>query len=179
MRTSIVRDNIVNAFCEFANDIYLQKEDPDFHKFLLKEEDTPVHHIDLAELDINPNSMIIKIDEDYANEILAELAKYDDFGFRRWTSEGFTSFIEIYNKEYSKATSLDYISDYYNVPIEDFIVIGDEDNDVEMVKYAGLGVCVKNASQNLKDVADLVLDKINKEGAVGHFLEEYFQLNEK
>jgi len=177
MSTDVVRNNIENAFCEYADEIYLHKADPEFHQFLLIEEkDTPIVHIDLAKLDVNPNSMIIKVDEEYVHDIMDELAKYDEFGFRRWTSEGFTGFIEIFNKVHSKATALEYISKYYNVPIEDFIAIGDEENDIEMVKHAGTGVCVQNASPKLKAVADIILDKINKEGAVGHFLEEYFNL---
>jgi len=176
MKSEIMNQHVINAFCEYGNDVYLHHDDPDFHEFLLKTDDTVIINGHLSELTVSPNSMVLKFDEDYVDEVFAELNKFPTLSYRRWTGEGYTAFIEVYNKHYNKATALSYIGEYYNITIEDTIAIGDEHNDIEMVQAAGLGVCVNNATQKLKDVADLILDKKNTEGAVGHFLEEYFKL---
>lgn len=50
---------------------------------------------------------------------------------------------------------------------------GDEENDLSMVEWAGLGVAMKNASQHLKDVADVVLPVTNDEDGIAWAIEHY------
>lgn len=49
---------------------------------------------------------------------------------------------------------------------------GDGNNDIQMIKYAGLGICMGNGSDDLKKAADYVTDDISSEGlynALIHF----------
>jgi hydroxymethylpyrimidine pyrophosphatase-like HAD family hydrolase len=46
------------------------------------------------------------------------------------------------------------------------MAIGDYDNDVDMVAWAGLGVAVGNASPRLLAVADEIVPPFEEEGAV-------------
>lgn len=59
---------------------------------------------------------------------------------------------------------------------EEIIAIGDDDNDIEMIKKAGLGIGMKNASPGVKQVADIITDKTNDECGVGHILTKIFNL---
>jgi cof-like hydrolase len=65
-----------------------------------------------------------------------------------------------------------FLADYYRVPIEDVIAIGDNINDIPMIEAAGLGVAVGNAVQPLKDAADEVT-LTNNQNAVAHIIEKY------
>lgn len=46
----------------------------------------------------------------------------------------------------------------------DVIAFGDGDNDIEMLKYAGLGVAMGNAPENVKAEADYVTDRVENDG---------------
>lgn len=81
--------------------------------------------------------------------------------------------VEIINKNYSKGTAIEFLSKYYNIPIEKIVGIGDQWNDIPMIETAGLGIAVKNADELLKKAADVTFDYTNEEGAVGKIIEKY------
>lgn len=81
--------------------------------------------------------------------------------------------VEIINKKYSKGTAVQFLSDYYKVPLEKTIGIGDQMNDIPMIERAGLGVAVQNADDGLKQVADTVCEYTNEEDAVASIIEKY------
>lgn len=47
---------------------------------------------------------------------------------------------------------------------EDAIAFGDGPNDMDMIEYAGVGVAMGNAIQELKDIADFVTKDVDKDG---------------
>jgi len=53
------------------------------------------------------------------------------------------------------------------------LALGDGENDVEMLRLAGVGVAMKNAVQAAKDAADIVLDQSNDEAGVEAALERF------
>ncbi len=55
---------------------------------------------------------------------------------------------------------------------EHVICIGDEINDLEMIRYAGLGVAMGNAIPAIKAVADYVT-RTNEEDGVAHVVEQF------
>ncbi len=81
--------------------------------------------------------------------------------------------VEIINEKYSKGTAVQFLSDYYGVPLEKTIGIGDQMNDMPMIERAGLGVAVQNADDGLKQVADVVCEYTNEEDAVANIIEKY------
>lgn len=81
--------------------------------------------------------------------------------------------VEVINANYSKGTAIEFLSGYYNVPIEKTIAIGDQQNDIPMIEAAGLGIAVKNADGSLKERAAVVVPYTNEEGAVGEVIEKY------
>ena len=80
--------------------------------------------------------------------------------------------IEVINAKYSKGTAVEFLSQYFGVPIEQTIAIGDQHNDIPMIRKAGLGIAVKNADERLKKVAT-VIDCTHDDGAVAAVIEKY------
>ena len=76
-----------------------------------------------------------------------------------------------------KATGIAAVCAYYGVGREAAIAIGDSGNDYDMVKYAGVGVAMGNASADIKAIADFVTLTC-EEGGVGHAVEELVLKNE-
>lgn len=85
------------------------------------------------------------------------------------------TYLELNAKDVSKSTSLDVLSDYLGIPVTEFIAFGDNYNDVSMIEKVGFGVAVGNAREEVKNVADEVVEK-NTEDGVAKAIKKY--LNE-
>ncbi len=72
---------------------------------------------------------------------------------------------EILPKNAKKSLSLGKISEILGIDIKNTIAIGDFNNDISMVKMAGIGVAVENACDDLKNAADFVTVS-NNESAI-------------
>ncbi len=86
--------------------------------------------------------------------------------------------VEVCNAEYSKGTAVDFLAKWSGTPIEKTIAIGDQWNDLPMLEKAGLGIAVKNASEELKAVAT-VAPYTNNEDAVAYVIENYAYTTEE
>lgn len=80
--------------------------------------------------------------------------------------------IDIMNAAACKGAALQWLADYYQVKREDTISIGNYYNDINMLKYAGIGVAVDNAPVQVKQQADITTFS-NEENGVAHFLAEH------
>ncbi|MGM0921871.1 MAG: Cof-type HAD-IIB family hydrolase [Bacillota bacterium] len=104
----------------------------------------------------------------YLSDVHAELVDH-----RRWAAPWHV--IEIIKHGMNKAVGLKKIADSYNIPAERIIAFGDEDNDLEMLKYAGQGVAMGNAIPELKKVADRET-KTNEEDGIAIYLKDALSL---
>lgn len=84
--------------------------------------------------------------------------------------------LEIMNPLGDKWLSLlDYAKEK-GIDKEEIIAIGDDNNDAEMIKNAGLGIAMKNGSQLVKSVADIITEKDNNESGVAFELKRILKL---
>ncbi|SMC35025.1 Cof-type HAD-IIB family hydrolase [Sporomusa malonica] len=72
--------------------------------------------------------------------------------------------IEITRKGVSKGKAVAMLASLYNLKSEDIITIGDSENDLSMIEYAGLGIAMGNASDSVKQKADYITDSNDHEG---------------
>jgi hydroxymethylpyrimidine pyrophosphatase-like HAD family hydrolase len=71
----------------------------------------------------------------------------------------------------SKMQGLQTLLQHLRLSFAQVIAVGDAENDVEILRAAGLGVAMANASGRVKAVADLVI-KSNSEDGLAHFLND-------
>lgn len=81
--------------------------------------------------------------------------------------------VEVISSRYSKGTAVEFLAQYYGVPLEKTIAVGDQRNDLPMIEKAGLGIAVKNADESLKAAADYVCDYTNEENAIKNIIEKF------
>ncbi len=74
--------------------------------------------------------------------------------------------IEITAPNVSKGNALSRLADHYGLAQAEVMAIGDQDNDIDMVEWAGLGVAIGNAAPDLIAVADHIAPSVNEEGVV-------------
>ncbi len=108
---------------------------------------------------------------DIENEIIAvekalrEHKCADKFDFIR--SE--RTLFEILPKGVNKGLSIEKLSEYLKIGISKIIAVGDYDNDVAMLRAAGCGIAVSNASRSAIDAADIVTVS-NEEHAISKII---------
>lgn len=81
--------------------------------------------------------------------------------------------IEVLSDRAGKGNALLRLAESLGIPKEETIAIGDSSNDADMLSKAGIGLAVKNAWKELKEVADLVLPCSNDEHIARYLLENY------
>lgn len=82
------------------------------------------------------------------------------------------TFLEIVPSQISKATALSKLAERYNIKQEDVIAIGDGENDLPMLKWAGLGVAMENANDIVKNGSDVITSS-NEEDGVAEAIKKY------
>lgn len=72
----------------------------------------------------------------------------------------------------SKGQGLKKLCDHLHISIDKTIAVGDADNDLDILKHAGLAVAMGNANENIKRIADVIV-KDNDHGGCAQAVREY------
>lgn len=80
-------------------------------------------------------------------------------------SQAYPVNVEILPPGCGKGAALIYLCGRMGIRREECAAIGDNTNDIEMIRAAGLGIAMGNAVQALRDAADLVTDDAEHDGA--------------
>lgn len=75
-------------------------------------------------------------------------------------------FCEISNPEATKYHAVCFLKNYYELDESEIMTIGDQDNDINLLRAGGVKVAMGNATEGLKEIADYVTDTVNDNGFV-------------
>lgn len=115
--------------------------------------------------------LIIFIDENQETELFHHLPNCKS---ARWHP----MFADIIPVNGGKDKGMDAIIDYLNITLEEVIAFGDGGNDIAMLKHAGIGVAMGNASEKVKKAADYITTK-DSENGIYHALKYLNIIEEK
>ncbi|MFJ7978007.1 Cof-type HAD-IIB family hydrolase (plasmid) [Peribacillus sp. JNUCC 23] len=87
-------------------------------------------------------------------------ADFPEFRFVRWHEYC----VDVIPKMGSKAATIIQLAEKLNISRKDIITFGDGNNDLEMLKLSGVGIAMGNASQQVKQVADIITDSNDNDG---------------
>ncbi len=73
-------------------------------------------------------------------------------------------FLEFFNSRTSKALALAHIADRYHISPKNIMAFGDEKNDMSMLAFAGMGIAMANARDEVKEKADFITLSNNRNG---------------
>ena len=73
-------------------------------------------------------------------------------------------YLEVMDRQVGKALALELIADHYGINRTEVMAIGDSFNDLDMIKWAGLGIAMGNAVEAVKEAADFVTFSNDEEG---------------
>lgn len=81
--------------------------------------------------------------------------------------------IHIHQIGIDKGKTFQAISGHMNIRMDEFLAIGDSENDIGMIQRAGTGCCVANAEEDVRSVSDYCAVKSYGEGFV-EIMGKYF-----
>ncbi len=64
-----------------------------------------------------------------------------------------------------KGSGLARLSELLGIPREEIIALGDGENDIPMLRWAGLGIAMGNAPESVQAAADLIAPSFSEDGA--------------
>ena len=128
-------------------------------------------NIETLPIDLTYNKAVSAMDASFIDQQIPLIPKdlYDQF-------EIFKSrdiLLEWSPKGVHKANGLSRLIAHLGIDKSEVMACGDEENDLTMVEWAGLGVAMANATDKLKSVAKLVLPKTNDEDGIAWAIEHY------
>ena len=125
-----------------------------------------------SKLDLSFNGNVYcvntKVSDPSMHKIIEKIVnKHPIYKYRYWYHLG-----EIYNTAITKKDGAEALLKHFNKTFDDLIFIGDSDNDVEILRAAGLGVAMKNGTESAKLAADEITKfDVKEDGAIKHLLE--------
>ena len=72
-----------------------------------------------------------------------------------------------------KAEGLAKLIGHLGIEQAEVMACGDEENDLSMIDWAGMGVCMANGAEAVKAVANVVTPMTNEEDAVAWAIHKY------
>ena len=126
---------------------------------------------DLREwLDRDPTKLVAVGDPDALDALETELEPR--FAGRLFISKSLPYFLEFAHPDVSKGSGLAFVADRLGFRPEETVACGDGENDRELLDWAGFGVAVANAHEDVLARADLVVPSVQEEG-IAVLLEAY------
>ena len=65
-------------------------------------------------------------------------------------------YLELFRHDAGKGNAVRFVCDYFGVPLSDAYAAGDADNDISMLEAAGCGIAMANATDKVKQSADVI-----------------------
>lgn len=115
----------------------------------------PLHYRTPEEIvaeNVQPVKMMMIDDPEILNAAFKKIpAEY----FEKYTIVRSTPFfLEVLNRNASKGLALKELSEHLGIKQSEVMAIGDAENDLSMIEFAGMGIAMGNASETVKAAAD-------------------------
>lgn len=125
----------------------------------------PIHQVpDLtAVVTHDPEKVLFTAEPPAADAIHQDLTQH--FGDRAQVLRTHELFVELVPNGTSKGEALAWLAAEYGIDRQQVMAVGDSENDLSMVAWAGLGVAMGNAVPDVKAVADWIAPTVQEDGA--------------
>jgi Cof subfamily protein (haloacid dehalogenase superfamily) len=118
-----------------------------------------------------PNKMMVMSEPDNITKIQQHLRTFYNGKLNIYPSK--PTYLEVMDTRGSKSNAVKFISERMGLTPSEIIAMGDNYNDREMIQFAGMGVAMGNAPEEIKAAADYITDTNNNDG-VRLALEKFF-----
>lgn len=113
-------------------------------------------------------NMIVIYFKEHRDEFMDEELRSIDVAI----TASMTRSIDVIPRGVSKDKGLKLVADHLNVKREEILAVGNSLNDIEMLKFAGIGIAMKNSDQRLLRQWENISEYTNNEDGVYHILKQ-------
>lgn len=110
------------------------------------------------------NKFLLTGEPEHMKEV--EKQMQEKFGDRLNVFRSDPYYVELLPRFIDKAVAVDKLMKYLDIKRDKVICVGDSYNDLPMIQYAGKGVAMGNAQQEVKDAADYITASNDEDGIV-------------
>ncbi|CAD2084094.1 haloacid dehalogenase-like hydrolase, putative [Plasmodium vinckei lentum] len=120
------------------------------------------------------NTKIYKISIRFDEENLSSVLKIyqDKFSDRIYLANPFKTCIELFHRNTNKFEGVKALCKHFDISLNDALVIGDGENDMEMLQGVETSIAVQNAASKIKECAKYV-GPSNNDDAIHHILRTF------
>jgi hypothetical protein len=90
---------------------------------------------------------------------------HDSFGATSEVVQSHARFVEVVPQGVDKGRALAFLAEHFDVPRAAVMAVGDQQNDLPMIAWAGVGVAMGNGVPAARDAADWVAPPFEDDGA--------------
>ncbi len=81
--------------------------------------------------------------------------------------------LEFFDEKVDKGRAIQELAEYLGMNAGQIICVGDQENDLPMLRYAGIGAVMNNGAPEVKAEADYITEIDNNEGGVAEVVERF------
>lgn len=124
----------------------------------------PIVHQPIEKLDDNQtfSKMMFVDEEETLNQLLENLS--DDFKDSYNIVRSMDFYLEVLHPQASKGHAVAKLAELLGLTAAEVMCIGDQENDRDMIEYAGIGVAMGNATEEIKAIANFITTSNNEDG---------------
>lgn len=136
---------------------FIEKENPSIFSLVI----TSDNSMEEFEKTVHENIIV-------STNLISKKAKYKDFIINKEYE-----YLNIAPAKINKNQGLNYLSKFLNIPHENMLAVGDNVNDLEMVRNSGIGVAVADAYGEIKKIANYTTKNSVSTGAFAEAINKY------
>lgn len=173
MIPTIIRDfkiNKVEAILEGSHAIYFDRstQHPKLRKLMewhIKKNEINIQDFDASELSADKFCMWSTTEDGFVS-FFEKYKDYFEFIDRK------KSFYEVIPKDHSKATGIEFLLKYLNIPHENTYALGDGPNDLPMLSYVKHSIAMGNCDPEIRNLVSFITRDVDEDG-VSYALKHY------
>jgi Cof subfamily protein (haloacid dehalogenase superfamily) len=159
----------INAYVD--DELYVAAPTPEAHAYADLNQ-VEMHVVgDLREWLREPPTKLVAVGDPLALDELEAVLK-PRFAGKLFVSKSLPHFLEFAHPDVNKGAGLTFIAERLGFTAAETVACGDGENDRELLDWAGFGVAVANAHDDILARADLVVPDVEHEG-VAQLMESY------
>ncbi|MFZ5376686.1 MAG: Cof-type HAD-IIB family hydrolase [Patescibacteria group bacterium] len=116
-----------------------------------------------------PLLVVINVDEVF----LKFLDGIKEITYKKMTTYQNQPYVDITSVGVNKSVAVEFWSEQVGVNVEQIAMVGDGENDIEILQTVGYGVAMGNAVPTMKEVADLVIGHTDENGLAKYISDIY------
>ncbi len=159
------KENNIHINLYMDDVLYVENDDIAVKRYT-KERYIPYKVCNFDELEIKHVNKILAIDFNDADRVTGWVEYLNKEMPELYVVKSTPYFCEISNMEAKKSCAVDFLSRMWGIKKDEILTIGDQNNDIELLKAGGIAVAMGNGTPELKSCADYITDDVMHDGFV-------------